>query len=79
MSTVTIGIDAYPALLNFNDSVGCSLRPGIGRGRTSPMLTELGKLAIASTAAAVFIWALSLLAPRCLPEHLGQLIRLAAC
>jgi len=43
------------------------------------MLNELGKLAVASTAATVFIWALSFLAPRCLPEHLGDLIRFAAC
>jgi hypothetical protein len=43
------------------------------------MLNELGKLAVASTAATLFIWVLSLLAPRCLPEHLGDLVRFAAC
>jgi hypothetical protein len=43
------------------------------------MLNELGKLAVASTAATLLIWVLSLLAPRCLPEHLGDLIRFAAC
>ena len=26
-----------------------------------------------------FIWVLSALAPRCLPEHVGYLIRFAAC
>jgi hypothetical protein len=43
------------------------------------MLGELGKLAVASTAVTVLIWVLSLLAPRCVPEHLGDLIRFATC
>jgi hypothetical protein len=38
------------------------------------MLNELGNLAVASTAATIFIWMFSLLAPRCLPEH-----KFAAC
>ena len=43
------------------------------------MLSELSKLAVASTAVMVLIWMLSLLAPRCVPEHVGDLIRFAAC
>jgi hypothetical protein len=43
------------------------------------MLSELVKLAVASTAVTVFIWLLSALAPGCLPEHVGYLIRFAAC
>ena len=43
------------------------------------MLSELSKLAVASTAVMVLIWVLSFLAPRCVPEHVGELIRFAAC
>jgi hypothetical protein len=40
------------------------------------MLSELGKQAVASTAVMLLIWVLSLLAPRCVPEHVGDLIGL---
>jgi hypothetical protein len=43
------------------------------------MLNEVGKLAVASTGATVFIWILSRLVPRCMPEHVGDLIRLTIC
>jgi len=43
------------------------------------MYAELTKLAVASTAVTMLIWLFSLLAPRCVPEHVGALIRLAAC
>jgi hypothetical protein len=43
------------------------------------MYAELAKLAVASTAATILIWLLSLLAPRCGPEYVGPLIRLATC
>ena len=46
---------------------------------TQKMLSELTKLAVASTAATVLIWLLSLMAPRCLSEHVGDLISFAAC
>jgi hypothetical protein len=39
----------------------------------------LVKLALAGAAASVLIWVLSLLAPHCVPEHVGNLIKLAAC
>jgi hypothetical protein len=43
------------------------------------MYAELAKLAAASTAVTILMWLLSLLAPRCVPEHVGDLIRLATC
>jgi hypothetical protein len=43
------------------------------------MSGELVKLALAGAAASVLIWVLSLLAPPCVPEHVGNLIKLAAC
>jgi hypothetical protein len=46
---------------------------------TAQMHSELARLAVASTAVTDFIWLLSALAPRCLPEHVGYLIRFAAC
>jgi hypothetical protein len=43
------------------------------------MYGELAKLAVASTAVTILMWLLSLLAPHCVPEHVGGLIRFAAC
>ena len=43
------------------------------------MLTELTKLAVASTAATAVVWLLSLIRSGCVPDHVGDLIRLAAC
>jgi hypothetical protein len=40
------------------------------------MLNELGKLAVASTAATLFIWVLSLLAPRCLRDRRDRCVHL---
>ena len=42
------------------------------------MSGELVKLALTGAAASVLIWALSFLAPHCVPEHVGHLIQLAA-
>jgi hypothetical protein len=60
-------------------SCDARLRLGIGRSDHTNMLSELAKLAVASTAVTALIWVLSLLAPRCVPEHVGGLIRFAAC
>jgi hypothetical protein len=43
------------------------------------MYGELAKLAVASTAVTILMWLLSLLAPHCVPERVGDLIRFAAC
>ena len=43
------------------------------------MYAELAKLAVASTAVTILIWLLSLIASRCVPEHVGAVIRLATC
>jgi hypothetical protein len=43
------------------------------------MPDELVKLALAGVAASVLMWILSFLAPDCVPEHVGNLIQLAAC
>jgi hypothetical protein len=66
-------------LLAFNNSVrrsrpSCHLPVG-----ARVMSGELVKLALAGAAASVLIWVLSLLAPHCVPEHVGNLIKLAAC
>jgi hypothetical protein len=43
------------------------------------MSGELVKLALAGAAASVLIWVLSFLARHSVPEHVGNLIKLAAC
>jgi hypothetical protein len=54
-------------------------RSRIGRRNNTTMLTELTKLAVASTAATVVVWLLSLIHSGCVPDHVGDLIRFAAC
>ena len=66
-------------LLVFNDSVRRS-RPSCCRPVGAHVMSgELVKLALTGAAASVLIWALSFLAPHCVPEHVGHLIQLAAC
>ena len=50
-------------------------RSRIGRRNNTTMLTELTKLAVASTAATVIVWLLSLIHSGCVPDHVGDLIR----
>ena len=54
-------------------------RSRIGRRNNTTMLIELTKLAVASTAATVVVWLLSLIHSGCVPDHVGDLIRFAAC
>jgi len=66
----------YPISMNQCNSRG---RLASAEDHNEKMYAELAKLAVASTAATILIWLLSLLAPRCVPEHVGYLIRLATC